>query len=389
MLDADPTPWLAGSDAPETAELKVGFLPLTDCASVIVAAEHGFDRKHGIKIVPMRERSWAAVRDKLISGELDAAHTLYGLVYGVELGIGGVHEDMAVLMTLSRNGQGITFSSHLRELGIVDGATLKTRIDRGDRKLTFAQTFPTGTHALWLYYWLAAHGIHPFSDLQSVTVPPPQMVTNMRAGRIDGCCVGEPWNARAVQDGIGLTVATSQQIWPDHPEKVLAATRRFVEQRPNAARALIAATLEASRFVDQQANRPAIAELLAQPSYIDTDVSMIAPRFLGCYEDGRGKVWQDPHPLRFHGDGEVNFPYLSDAIWFMSQHRRWGLLQSAPDYLGVACRVNQIELYREAAAQVGVALPEHPMRSSRLMDGTLWDGTAPVRDTEPSSLSAA
>lgn len=389
MRDADPTAWLAGSDAPETTELKVGFLPLTDCASVIVAAERGFDRKHGIKIVPTRERSWAAVRDKLISGELDAAHTLYGLVYGVELAIGGVHEDMAVLMTLSRNGQGITFSNQLRELGVIDGATLKGCIDRSERELTFAQTFPTGTHALWLYYWLAAHGIDPFSDLQSVTVPPPQMVTNMRAGRIDGCCVGEPWNARAVHDGIGFTAATSQQIWPDHPEKVLAATRRFVEQRPNAARALIAATLEASRFVDRHVNQMAIAELLAQSSYIDTDLRVIAPRFLGRYEDGRGNVWRDPHPLRFHDDGDVNFPYLSDAIWFMSQHRRWGLLKSDPDYVAVARRVNQIGLYREAAAQVGVALPAQPMRSSRLMDGTLWDGTAPVRHAEPSGLTTA
>src|SRR5207344_1538995 len=126
-------------------------------------------------------------------------------------------------------------SSKLHEKGVNDGASLKALIDREKREYTFAQTFPTGTHALWIYYWLAAHGIHPFSDLQNVTVPPPQMVTNMRAGRIDGCCVGEPWNARAVHDRTGFTVATSQQIWPDHPEKVLAATRRFVEQRPNAA----------------------------------------------------------------------------------------------------------------------------------------------------------
>jgi nitrate/nitrite transport system substrate-binding protein len=384
-MDAHRMPWSTGSDAPEKCVLKVGFLPLTDCASVIVAAKYGFDRKHGIEIVPVRVPSWAAIRDKLISGDLDAAHTLYGLVYGVELGIGGVREDMAVLMTLSQNGQAITFSQQLAELGVTDAAALKTWIDRGERELTFAQTFPTGTHALWLYYWLAAHGIDPFSDVRAVTVPPAQMVMNMDAGRIDGCCVGEPWNARAAQDSVGFTVATSQQIWPDHPEKVLATTRRFARQHPNAARALIMAVLQASRFVDQQANRPEIARLLAQLDYIGTDVTAIEPRLGGRYDDGRGKVWQDPHPIRFHADGAVNFPYLSDAIWFMSQHRRWRLLRSDPDYVGVAQRVNQIDLYREAAVQVGVAVPSQPIRSSRLLDGTVWDGTVPAGFAEPVS----
>jgi nitrate/nitrite transport system substrate-binding protein len=371
--------WLAPAHA---SRLRIGFLPLTDCASVIVAAELGFDRKHGIEIVPVREPSWAAIRDKLIRGELDAAHALYGLVYGVELGIGGVREDMAVLMTLSQNGQGITLSNQLRSLGIADGAALKRCIDRRERELTFAQTFPTGTHALWLNYWLAANGIDPLMDLQTVTVPPPQMVASMHVGRIDGCCVGEPWNARAASDGIGFTVATSQEIWPDHPEKVLATTRRFAEEQPHKARALTMALLEASRFVDQQANRPAIARLLARPEYIDTDSAVIEPRFLGHYDDGHGRVWEDSHPIRFHGEGEVNFPYLSDAIWFMSQQRRWKLLKTDPDYLGIAQRVNRIDLYREAAAVVGVALPSSPMRSSRLMDGTMWNGVPPLHRTD-------
>jgi nitrate/nitrite transport system substrate-binding protein len=370
---------LAPSHAPR---VRIGFLPLTDCASVIVAAERGFDRKHGIEIVPVREPSWAAIRDKLIRGELDAAHALYGLVYGVELGIGSVRESMAVLMTLSQNGQGITLSNQFRRLGIADGTGLKRFIDRRERELTFAQTFPTGTHALWLNYWLAANGIDPLLDLQTVTVPPPQMVASMRVDRIDGCCVGEPWNARATHDGVGFTVATSQQIWPDHPEKVLATTRHFTEQHPHTAHALIMAVLEASRFVDQQANRPAIARLLARPEYIATDSAVIEPRFLGHYADGHGRVWKDAHPIRFHGEGEVNFPYLSDAIWFMSQQRRWGLLKTDPDYLGVAQRVNRIDLYREAAAALGVALPSSPMRTSRLMDGALWNGSPSLYRTD-------
>jgi nitrate/nitrite transport system substrate-binding protein len=369
--------WAAGTDAPEKSELKVGFIPLTDCASLVVAATQGFDRKYGIRITLSREQSWAAVRDKLLSGELDAAHMLYGLVYGVQLGIGGLRRDMAVLMTLNRNGQAITLSNHLRGRGVSDGASLKALLEREQGDYIFAQTFPTGTHAMWLYYWLASHGIHPLSDVNTVTIPPPRMVTNLRGGRIDGCCVGEPWNARAVHDGVGFTVATSQDVWPDHPEKVLATTGELAQRHPNASRALIMALLEASRFVDTMANRPKVAQLLAEAAYVGTDAAVIEQRFLGAYDDGLGRRWRDRHPLAFHQDGEVNFPYLSDGMWFMTQHRRWGLLKEDADYLGVATKVNQVTLYTEAAAQAKVPVPRAQLRSSTLMDGTVWDGHQP------------
>src|SRR5712692_997002 len=213
--------WAAGSDAPEKTELKVGFIPLTDCASVVIAATEGFDRKYGIKITPTKEASWAAVRDKLMNGEIDAAHVLYGLIYGVHLGVGGQKKDMAVLMTLNNNGQAITLSNQLREKGVSDGAKLKALVDSDKRDYTFAQTFPTGTHAMWLYYWLATYGIDPMKDAKVITVPPPQMVANMRVGNMDGYCVGEPWGHRAIMDGIGITGVTTQDIWKDHPEKTL------------------------------------------------------------------------------------------------------------------------------------------------------------------------
>jgi nitrate/nitrite transport system substrate-binding protein len=369
--------WAGGSDAPEKKELRVGFMPLTDCAAVVIAATAGFDRKHGIKITPVKETSWAAIRDKLITGELDAAHVLYGLVYGVQMGIGGMQRDMAVLMTLNRNGQGITLSRQLRELGVVDGETLKGLIRHKDREYTFAQTYPTGTHAMWLNYWLAAHGIHPAADVKTITVPPPQMGEAIRAGRMDGCCVGEPWNARVALDGIGFTAATSQQIWPDHPEKVLGTSAEFADSNPNAARALIQAVLEASRFIDTQANRAEVARTLADSAFVDTDVGAIERRLLGHYEDGRGNSWTDPHAVRFFGEGEISFPWLSDGMWFLTQQRRWGMLKTDPDYLAVASKVNRIGLYSQAAGQIGIALPAHPMRSSTLMDGVVWDGTNP------------
>src|SRR6478735_6615908 len=228
--------WAAGSDAPEKTELKIGFIPLTDCSSVVMASVMEFDKKYGIKIVPSKEASWASVRDKLVNGELDAAHVLYGMIYGVQLGIGGPKKDMAVLMGLNQNGQAITLSSKLREKGVTDGATLKKLIDTEKREYSFAQTFPTGTHAMWLYYWLAANGIHPFNDVKAIVVPPPQMVANMRVGNMDGFCVGEPWGARAIFDNIGFTAITTQDIWADHPEKVLGTTAEWVAKNPNTAR---------------------------------------------------------------------------------------------------------------------------------------------------------
>jgi nitrate/nitrite transport system substrate-binding protein len=369
--------WAAGSDAPEKTEIKIGFIPLTDCAPIVVAAEMGFDKKYGIKITPSKEASWAGVRDKLVNGELDAAHVLYGLIYGVQLGIGGPKKDMAMLMTLNHNGQAITLSNQVKEKGVTDGASLKRLIDNENRDYTFAQTFPTGTHAMWLYYWLAAHGINPMKDVKTIVVPPPQMVANMRVGNMDGYCVGEPWNARAIFDKVGYTVTTSQDIWLDHPEKVLGTTADFVQKHPNTTRAMIMAVLDACRYIDATANRAAVAKLIASKSYVNAPEEVILGRFLGHYDNGIGKKWEDPNYMKFFNDGKVPFPYLSDAMWFLTQHKRWGLLKEDPDYLAVAKKVNQIELYSEAASQLKIAVPKDPLRSSKLVDGVVWDGKDP------------
>ncbi len=369
--------WAAGTDAPEITEVKIGFIPLTDCAPIVVAAEMGFDKKYGIKITPSKEASWAGVRDKVVNGELHAAHVLYGLVYGVQLGIGGQQKDMSVLMTLNNNGQGITLANQLKDKGVTSGATLKRLLDNENRDYTFAQTFPTGTHAMWLYYWLAAHGINPIKDVKTIVVPPPQMVANMRIGNMDGYCVGEPWNARAIYDKVGFTVATTQDIWTDHPEKVLGTTAEFVAKNPNTARAMIMAILDACRYIDATANRSKVAKLIAGKSYVNAPEEVIEGRFLGHYDNGIGKKWEDPNYMKFFNDGKVNFPYLSDGMWFLTQHKRWGLLKSDPDYLAVAKKINQIDLYTQAATQLGISVPKDPMRSSKLMDGVVWDGKDP------------
>jgi len=370
--------WAAGSDAPEKPEVKVGFIPLTDCASVAIASEMGFDKKFGLKITPSKEASWAGVRDKLVNGELDASHVLYGLIYGVQLGIGGPKKDMAVLMNLNHNGQAITLSNQLKDKGVTDGAKLKALVDKEKREYTFAHTFPTGTHAMWLYYWLAAHGINPFSDVKTITVPPPQMVANMRVGNMDGFCVGEPWNARAIADGIGFTATTTQDIWKDHPEKVLGTSLEFVQKYPNTARAMVAAILEASKYIDTLSNRAKVAGIIATKSYVNTEAVVIEGRMKGEYENGLGKKWKDANYMKFYNDGKVNFPYLSDGMWFLTQHKRWGLLKEDVDYLAVAKSVNQVELYKQAAALAKVPVPASPMRTSKLIDGVVWDGKNPA-----------
>jgi len=370
--------WAGGSDAPEKREIRIGFMPLTDCAPLVVASALGFDRKHGLQFVLSRQASWAAIRDKLLTGELDAAHALYGLPYGVQLGIGGPRRDMAVLMTLNANGQGISVARALAVDGVVDGPSLARRVHEQRGKYVFAQTFPTGTHAMWLNYWLAAHHIDPLRDVRMIVVPPPQMVENVRAGNIHGFCVGEPWNHYGIVDGTSVHLASSQDVWPDHPEKVLGSTREFVHSNPNSARAMISALLEAGRWIDaSDDNRTRMAELIAGKPYVNVPVEVIADRILGRYQDGLGRVWNDPRPMRFHADGTVNFPWLSDGMWFLTQFRRWGLLPQEPDYAAVSASINQIALYREAAGALGVPVPSTPLRSARLIDGAIWSGTRP------------
>ncbi|ROZ71541.1 CmpA/NrtA family ABC transporter substrate-binding protein [Ramlibacter sp. WS9] len=372
--------WAAGSDKPEKEEVKIGFIPLTDCASVVMASVLGIDKKYGVKITPSKEASWAGVRDKLVNGELDMAHVLWGLIYGVHMGTSGPKKDMAVLMNLNHNGQAITLSKKLAEKGAVDGASLAKLMQTDKREYTFAQTFPTGTHAMWLYYWLATYGINPMKDAKVITVPPPQMVANMRVGNMDGYCVGEPWGHRAIMDGIGITGVTTQDIWKDHPEKALGTTADFVKKYPNTARAVTAAILEAGKWIDAGLqNKMKMAETVADKSYVNTGVDAINQRILGRYQNGLGKTWDDPNHMKFYNDGMVNFPYLTDGMWFLTQHKRWGLIKEHPDYLGIAKQINQIDVYKDAASLAKVNVPKDPMRTAKMIDGVVWDGKDPKK----------
>lgn len=353
--------------------MRLGFVALSDAAPLVAAKLLEFGHAHGLTLELSRQPSWAAVRDKLLSGDLDAAHALYGLVYGVQLGLGGPQTDMAVLMVLNRNGQAITLSNRLAD-ALAEHGTLPKALATLGRKPVFAQTFPTGTHAMWLYYWLASQGVDPLRDIESVVIPPPQMVAALAEDKLDGLCVGEPWNTQAEADGVGRTIAYSSDVWPDHPEKVLACRRDFVSANPQAARALVQTMLEACRWLDGAGHREEIARWLARPDYVGIDAALIAAR-LGNHiaASAPGGL-----PVRFFDNGAVNYPRASEGAWFLTQFERWGMIDARTDYADIAARINQTPLYREAAAAVHVAVPEEGA-SQVLIDGETWGaGTPPT-----------
>jgi len=371
--------WIAGTDRPEIETVRIGFMPLADCAPLVMASVLGFDERYGVRFALTRELSWTGMRDRLIGQQLDAAHALYGMLYGVQNGIGTQQCDMAVLMNLNQNGQNITLSRALANAASDPGLLAREVHEKG-RKLTLAHTFPTGNHAMFLYYWLAAHGVDPLTDCQAVTVPPGQMAASLAAGHMDGFCAGEPWGQRAQRDGAGGQAASSEQVWPNHPGKALGTRADFAATHPNTCRAMIAALLEAARWLDaSRSNREAAAEVLASPAYVNASRETLQFCLAGRHqhEHQAGDGWRGHNGLRFHADGEANFPWLSDGMWFLAQHRRWGLLREAPAYLALAAQVNRIDLYREAAERTGTMLPTSSLRSSTLIDGRVWDGSDP------------
>src|SRR5436190_1483346 len=230
------------ADAPETPRLRIGIIALTDCSSIVIAYEKGFFTEHGLEVTIAKEASWAVIRDRLALGENQATHMLYGMPYASTMGLmGSPKKPMIIPLCLNHNGQAITLTKALLEKGVKqpqDLQPLAAAAKAAGAPMTFAMTCPPGTHAMWIRYWLGAGGIHPDKDVTLITIPPPQMITNMKVGKMDGFCVGEPWNARAIADGVGYTVTTTQQLWPDHPEKVLAFTAEFAEENPRTVQAV-------------------------------------------------------------------------------------------------------------------------------------------------------
>jgi nitrate/nitrite transport system substrate-binding protein len=241
--------------------------------------------------------------------------------------------------------------------------------------MTFAMTFPPGTHAMWMRYWLASGGIHPDKDVSLITIPPPQMVANMKVGKMDGFCVGEPWNNRAIADGIGFTAVTTQAMWKDHPEKVCAFTEEFATRNPRTIKAILKGLHLASVYLDKLDNRRSAAEVIARPTYINCPAAIILERLLGKYTYGDGRVEQDPNYMIF-SERQCNYPQSIYGTWWLTQFRRWGMVKGTPDYTGVTKRVLRPELYLEAMKELGVAAKPAELSKVSLFDSTL-DAQAP------------
>lgn len=383
VLPSLPKVWAGGawaSDGPETPDVRFGIIALTDCASIVMAHELGLFKKYGINAVISKEASWAVIRDKLILGENQATHMLLGMPYASSMGLlGAPKKPMVIPFYLNRNGQAITLQKKF--LGKVKTASelksLAYQAKTAGNPLTFAMTFPPGTHAMWLRYWLASGGIHPDKDVSLVTIPPPQMVQNMKIDKMDGFCVGEPWNARAIADGTGYTVITSQKMWKDHPEKVLAFTAEFAEKNPKTVKAILRALMESGKYIDKMENREHVADVVSKPQYINCPKEVILSRLRGTYDYGDGRpAEKDPDYMTFF-DRDANFPWKSHGLWWISQFRRWGMVKGTPDYKGIVEKVHRPDIYREAAKEMGMAAPAGDFRKETLFDGKTFDPADP------------
>jgi nitrate/nitrite transport system substrate-binding protein len=371
---------VASSSAPETPDLRFGMIALTDCSPIVIAHEKGLFKKYGINSTVIKGASWAAIRDSLSNGDIQATHMLIGMPIASTMGLlGSPKKPMIIPWMLNRNGQAITMQNKFKGKVGADPKTLKPFVDEASaagQKLTFAMTFPPGTHAMWMRYYLAAGGINPDKDIALVTVPPAQMVANMKIDKMAGFCVGEPWGARAIADDIGYTAITTQDMWKDHPEKVCAFTEEFAEKNPKTVKAVLKALHEASVWLDDLKNRPEQAEIVSRPTYINCAPELILGRLLGDYDYGDGRKKKDEHYMSFHARG-CNFPQPKYATWWLSQFRRWGMVDAAPDYAGVTAKVMRPDIYQAAMKELGVdpgAVNESP---ETLFDGITFDPKNP------------
>jgi nitrate/nitrite transport system substrate-binding protein len=378
-----PDGWIGGvyaSGAPEVRQLTLGILPLTDCAPLVVAHERGLLEKYGITSSIAKFASWTASRDALTSGATQATQMLFGMPIGAAVGkLGTEQKPLVVPWILSRNGQAITLSAKYRGKMGANAKDLRTLVQEGrdrGRPLVFGQTLAPGTHAMWLRYWLAAGGIHPDKDVALITVPPPQMVANMKAQRMDGFCVGEPWNGRAIEEGLGYTAILSEEIWPDHPEKVIAFTEEFAEAHPNTVKAALKAMHEASVWCDAPENREELATLLGAPGYVNCPADLLRSRLGDTVDCGNGRQVADLRGVTFQARN-ANYPQAKYAVWWLSQFRRWNMLPTTPDYLGVAGRVMRPDFYEAAMKELGVTQGGADLAPERLFDGKIFDPSEP------------
>jgi nitrate/nitrite transport system substrate-binding protein len=364
--------------------IKLGIIPLTDCSALVMAKEWKLFEKYGVNVEISKEASWANVRDKLLTGELQGAHCLFGMPFSVYTGVGGkAGSELKIAMMLNVNGQAITMSKDFcgkvgfKQMNKVGPAI--NSVVQGGKQVTVAATFPGGTHDIWMRNWLALAGVGQ-NQVKQITIPPPQMVANMKVGNMDAFCVGEPWGGVAVKQGIGFTQIATQDMWKDHPEKALVVNKDFAETRREDLKKVMMAIMEASKFMDVMANRKIAAPIVGKQNYINAPADVIDNRLAGIYDLGcnQGQQVYQGDQMMFHKKGMVNFPRKSYGIWFMAQYVRFGLLDKAPDYKAIADKLIMQDLYTEVANAMKVAVPADDMKPFSLtLEKLVFDPNKP------------
>ncbi len=381
---AAPAANVSAADAPEVTTAKLGFIALTDAAPLIIAKEKGFFEKYGMKDVEVaKQASWGATRDNLVLGSqgggIDGAHILTPIPYLMTTGkvTKGQPVPMYILARLNTNGQGISVANTYKDLKVgVDSSPLKEAFAKSKaagKELKCAVTFPGGTHDMWMRYWLAAGGIDPDKEVSTIVVPPPQMVANMKVGTMETFCVGEPWNAQLVNQGLGYTAITTGEFWKDHPEKALGMRADWVDKYPKAAKALTMAVLEAQQWCDKAENKVEMCDIISKREWLKVPAKDIVERAKGNFDFGNGKTLENsPLLMKFWSDN-ASYPYQSHDLWFLTENIRWGYLPGDTDTKALVKKVNREDIWREAAKALNVASAEIPSSPSRGVE-TFFDG---------------
>ncbi len=359
-------------DLLEKEKLTIGFIPLTDCATLVVAKELNFFEKYGLDVTLSKEASWANIRDKLAYGVLDCAQMLATMPIDTTLGLGSWKKETVTALVLGVNGNAITISNKLyQELKHLDPhfddqrpvtadvlkQLVEMRKSEGKEPLTFAHVFPSSTHNYFLRYWLASAGIDPDNDVTLSVIPPQQMVKNLEANIVDGFCVGEPWNQYAVQKGIGHALITSYEIWNNAPDKVLGVNKEWACSHPNTHKALIKALIEAAAWADKDENREKVAELLSREEYINVPVEIISSPLKGQYKynaDGKMESLPDFNVFQRYNAG---FPWFSHIGWYLSQMIRWKDISASQDPISILKDIYWVDFYRQVVDEMGLAYP--------------------------------
>lgn len=308
--------------------LKLGFVSLCDSAPVVMAAELDLFSQYGVQVELHREVGWATIRDKIIYGELDAAHAPAGLVVAASCGLGSIQCECVTGLVFNLNGNAITLSEELWKRGVRDGKTLRDQILNSSQPRVFGVVHSYSSHSFLLRNWLREHRILPDRDVRLVVVPPAQVHPNLKAGHLDGYCVGEPWNSLAVLSGAGWCAATSEDLAPRHPEKVLMVRRQFAERSEAEHLALIAALLESCRFCARPENRERIIEVMAQPQFVGAPIEALRMGMGGTFNFGHGRIEKHPTFHIFSGEG-VNEPSADKCEWVIRNMISSGVVEDS------------------------------------------------------------